>query len=61
MPPTGPISMQPLKELDPWAAPLDKMGLLGCPFSGVKGNRGGCKEPPALGKAAGELWHIPGV
>lgn len=53
--------MQPLKELDPWAAPLDKMGLLGCPFSGVKGNRGGCKEPPALGKAAGELWRIPGL
>lgn len=42
--------MQPLKELDPWAAPLDKMGLLGCPFSGVKGNRGAAKSLLPWGK-----------
>lgn len=60
MPPAGPISMQSLKELDPWAAPLEKMGLLGCSFSGVKGNRGAAKSLLPWGKQqeGGGLWCI---
>lgn len=36
MPPAGPAWIQSLRELDRWAAVLEKMGLLGCPSSGAK-------------------------
>lgn len=50
MPPAGPVWIQPLRELDRWAAVLEKMGLLGRPFSGAEGHSTAVKSLLPCGK-----------
>ena len=50
--------MQPLRELDRWAAVLEKMGLLGDPFSGAEGNSRAMKSLLPWEKDRGGLWLI---